>query len=105
MSNLKSRTGVETMLFLTRGSTDLPLRGVAFATKGVEDFLESALKTDEQDFIGKMEGFAIQGVKGSFFDFVNRSLPSMTTRSCKKPPTACLLSSREHSKRNSEPFE
>jgi len=52
------------MLFTTRGSTDLPLRGVAFATEGVEDFLESAMKTDTQDFIGKMEGFAVQGVKG-----------------------------------------
>jgi hypothetical protein len=57
------------MLFTTRGSTDFPLRGVSFATKGVEDFLEHGLKTDEQDFIGKMEGFAIQGVKGLFFFF------------------------------------
>ena len=52
------------MLFTTRGSTDLPLRGVSFATEGVENFLEGALKTDTQDFIGKMEGFAVQGVKG-----------------------------------------
>ena len=56
------------MLFTTRGTTDLPLRGVAFATKGVENFLEHALKTDEQDFVGKMEGFAIQGVKGLVFN-------------------------------------
>ena len=53
------------MLFTTRGSTDLPLRGVTFATDGVEDFLESALKTDSQDFIGKIEGFAVQGIKGA----------------------------------------
>jgi flagellar hook protein FlgE len=53
------------MLFTTRGSTDLPIRGVAFATEGVEDFLEGAMKTDTQDFITKMEGFAVQGVKGA----------------------------------------
>jgi hypothetical protein len=64
LNNLKSRTGVETMLFTTRGSTDLPLHGVAFATEGVDNFLEGAMKTDTQYFIGKMEGFAVQGVKG-----------------------------------------
>jgi hypothetical protein len=63
-NNLKSRTGVETLLFTTRGSTDMPLRGVAFSTSGVENFLEGALKTDTQDFLGRMEGFAVQGVKG-----------------------------------------
>jgi hypothetical protein len=43
---------------------DLPLHGIAFTTEGVEDFLEGAMKMDMQDFIGKMEGFAVQGVKG-----------------------------------------
>jgi hypothetical protein len=57
------------MLFTTWGSTDLPLRGVTFATEGVEDFLEGGMKTNKQDFIGKMEGFAIQGVKGMFWYF------------------------------------
>jgi hypothetical protein len=64
LNNLKSRTGAETMLFTTRGSTDLPLRGVTYATEGVDNFLEGAMKIDTQDFVGKMEGFAIQGVKG-----------------------------------------
>jgi hypothetical protein len=63
-NNLKSRTGVETLLFTTRGSTNMPLQGISFSTSGVENFLEGALKTDTQDFLGRMEGFAIQGVKG-----------------------------------------
>jgi hypothetical protein len=33
-------------------------------TDGVNNFLEGALRTDTQDFLGKMEGFTIQGVKG-----------------------------------------
>jgi len=64
LNNLKSRTGIETMLFATCGSTDLPMKGVTFATAGVENFLEAVMKTDPQDFLGKMEGFAVQGVKG-----------------------------------------
>jgi hypothetical protein len=67
LNNLKSRAGVETMLFTTRGTTDLPLTGVAFTTEGVDHFLESAMKTDTQHFLGKMEGFAVQGVQGSLF--------------------------------------
>jgi len=63
LNNLKTRAGVETMLFTTRGTTDMPLRAVAFATDGVENFLEGVIKTDTQDSLGKMEGFAVQGVK------------------------------------------
>jgi hypothetical protein len=37
-----------------------------FTTEGVHNFLEIAMKTDSQDFIGKMEGFAVQGIKGMF---------------------------------------
>lgn len=65
LNNLKSRTGVETMLFATRGSTDLPMKGVTFATSGVEHFLEGVMKTAPQDFLRKMEGFAVQGIKGA----------------------------------------
>jgi hypothetical protein len=64
LTNLRSRTGVEAMLFLTRGSTDLPMRGIAFSTEGVEEFLETGLKMDTQDFISKLEGFAVRGVQG-----------------------------------------
>jgi hypothetical protein len=66
LNNLKLHAGVETMLFTTRGTTDLPLTGVAFATEGVDNFLEGAMKTDTQHFLGKMEGFAVQGVQGQF---------------------------------------
>ena len=52
------------MLFTTHGSTDLPMKGVTFATAGVKNFLEAVMKTDPQDFLGKIEGFAVQGVKG-----------------------------------------
>jgi len=42
----------------------MPLRAVAFTTNGVEHFLEGVIKTNTQDFLGKMEGFAVQGMKG-----------------------------------------
>ena len=64
MNNLKEHTGVESIFFATQGSMDLPLRGVSYATHGVENFLEGALKMDKQDFIRKMEGFSIQGLSG-----------------------------------------
>jgi hypothetical protein len=48
------------------GSTDLPLHGVAFATKGVDNFMVFVMNIDNQDLISKMEGFAVQGMKGMF---------------------------------------
>ncbi|KAH7922388.1 hypothetical protein BV22DRAFT_1131496 [Leucogyrophana mollusca] len=65
LDNLKSRTGAESILFTTRGSTDLPLHGIAFTMPGVEDFMGTAMCIDAQHFIGKMEGFAVQGIKGA----------------------------------------
>ncbi|KAI6002901.1 hypothetical protein EDD15DRAFT_2157242 [Pisolithus albus] len=65
LHNLRSRTGVETMLYATRGTTDLPLRGVAFATEGVADFMGSVMGIDTQDLVSKLEGFAVQGIKGA----------------------------------------
>lgn len=50
------------MLFVSRGTTDLPMRGVVFATPGVQNFLEGTMKIDPQDFLAKMEGFAVQGI-------------------------------------------
>ncbi|KAI5980855.1 hypothetical protein EDD15DRAFT_2133692, partial [Pisolithus albus] len=63
--SLQYRTGTETVLYTTRGSTDLPLRGVAFATEGVENFMGTVMHIDNQDLVSKMEGFAVQGIKGS----------------------------------------
>ncbi|KAI5994435.1 hypothetical protein EDD15DRAFT_2165994 [Pisolithus albus] len=65
LHNLKSRTGVETVLYATRGTTDLPLRGVAFATDGIADFMGSVMGIDTQDLVSKLEGFAVQGIKGA----------------------------------------
>ena len=62
--NLKLRTGVETLLYATCGSTDLPLRAVAFEIEGVKDFMGTVVGMDTLDFISKMEGFAVQGVRG-----------------------------------------
>ncbi|KIL54246.1 hypothetical protein M378DRAFT_92922 [Amanita muscaria Koide BX008] len=64
LDNLKSRSGVETLLFSARGTTDLPFTAVSFATEGVHNFLEQSMKTDQQEFLGKMEGYALQGIKG-----------------------------------------
>jgi hypothetical protein len=51
-------------MFLTRGTTDLGLQGISFATEGVERFLPDVMKVDPQDFMGRLEGYAIQGLKG-----------------------------------------
>lgn len=52
------------MLFITRGSTDTPLNGTAFTMPGVKDFLPSVLKLDKLEFLARMDGYAIQGLKG-----------------------------------------
>ncbi|KAF8123534.1 hypothetical protein EV363DRAFT_1074124, partial [Boletus edulis] len=72
LNNLKSRTGVEAILYATRGTTNLPLQGLAFATEGVLDFMGSVMKVDNPDFISKMEGFAVQGVKGAAHNHATR---------------------------------
>lgn len=41
------------------------MQGVTFGTSGVDNFLEGTMKIDIQHFLGKMEGHAIQGVKGT----------------------------------------
>ncbi|KAG6372114.1 hypothetical protein JVT61DRAFT_8828 [Boletus reticuloceps] len=65
LDNLRCRTGVETILYAARGTTSLPLRGVAFATDGVEDFMPSVMGVDKQEMVSKMEGYAVQGVRGA----------------------------------------
>ncbi|KAG1899557.1 uncharacterized protein F5891DRAFT_953738 [Suillus fuscotomentosus] len=65
LNSLKCRTGAETILYTTQGSTDLPLRGVSFATEGVQTFMGSVMGIDGQDLVSKMEGFAVQGIKGA----------------------------------------
>ncbi|KAG1774227.1 hypothetical protein EV702DRAFT_974941 [Suillus placidus] len=65
LNSLNCRTGAETILYVTCGSTDLPLRGVTFATEGVQHFMQSVMSIDNQDLISKMEGFAVQGMRGA----------------------------------------
>ncbi|TFK73198.1 hypothetical protein BDN72DRAFT_894047, partial [Pluteus cervinus] len=70
--NLKSRTGVEILVYTVPGTTDLPVKGTAWSTDGVQDFMEGTMKIDEQDLLGKMEGHALHGVKGAAENYVQR---------------------------------
>ncbi|KAG1832264.1 hypothetical protein DFJ58DRAFT_736428 [Suillus subalutaceus] len=38
---------------------------VNFTTEGVDEFMSSTMNIDSQDLISKMEGFAVQGMKGA----------------------------------------
>ncbi|KAG1793274.1 uncharacterized protein HD556DRAFT_1443705 [Suillus plorans] len=60
---LRCRTGVETIFYSARGSTNLALKGIIFATEGVNDFMESTMSIDNQDLVSKMEGYAMQGMR------------------------------------------
>ncbi|KAH7904676.1 hypothetical protein BJ138DRAFT_1236291, partial [Hygrophoropsis aurantiaca] len=65
LNSLNSRTGVQSLAFITRGTTDLPLRGMSFATAGVDKFMSTTMNIDPQDFVSRMEGFSVQGIKGA----------------------------------------
>lgn len=103
MDNLKARTGIETILYATRGSTDLPLQGITFNTEGVDNFMESVIGVSAEDFVGKMEGFAVQGVQGDLSSFPsgkNNVYNGVPFRRSKKSSTASYttsqLDSRSH---------
>ena len=40
------------------------MEGISFATKGVTQLLEQVFKLDTQDFLFKMQGYALQGIVG-----------------------------------------
>ncbi|KAG2336946.1 hypothetical protein BDR05DRAFT_978648 [Suillus weaverae] len=65
LNSLRCQTGVEMIMYMTHGSTDLPLRGIAFTMEGVENFMESVMNVDNQEFVTKMEGFALCGIRGA----------------------------------------
>ncbi|KAG1720619.1 uncharacterized protein EDB91DRAFT_1064769, partial [Suillus paluster] len=65
LNSLNCRTGAEAILYMTHGSTDLPLQGITFAMEGVQHFMQSVMSIDNQDLITKMEGFAVQGMRGA----------------------------------------
>jgi len=58
------QTGVESIVYICCGTTDLPMYGHSYATERVEHFISEVLKINNTDFIGKMKEFAIQGLKG-----------------------------------------
>jgi len=72
LTNLRACTGVETIFYTMCGSTDCPLRGVAFATEGVSDFMGTVMNIDHQDLVSKMEGFSVQGMQGKYHFMSNR---------------------------------
>ncbi|KAG2335386.1 hypothetical protein BDR05DRAFT_954112 [Suillus weaverae] len=43
------KTGVESILYTTRGSTDVPLQGIVFATEGVDNFMDTVMGINNQD--------------------------------------------------------
>ncbi|KAG2056747.1 hypothetical protein BDR06DRAFT_981177 [Suillus hirtellus] len=71
LNSLKCCTSTGTILYMVRGSTDIPLCGIIFATKGVNDFMVSVMNIDDQHLVSKMEGFAIQGMQGAAHNYKN----------------------------------
>ncbi|KAG1827029.1 uncharacterized protein BJ212DRAFT_1294411 [Suillus subaureus] len=65
LNSLNSHTGAKIMLYMTHGTTDLPLHTITFTTPGVNHFMDSVIGIDTQDFLSKMEGFTTQGIQGS----------------------------------------
>ncbi|KAG1848570.1 hypothetical protein F4604DRAFT_1935349 [Suillus subluteus] len=65
LKSLQCCTGAESIFYIMRRSTDLPHQSVAFATEGIQDFMPSVMGIDNQDLLGKMEGFVVQGMKGT----------------------------------------
>ena len=59
---------MELLIFATPGTSDMRMDSYSYATKGVDKFLEHSLKIDSQNFLCKMEGYALQGVYGESRD-------------------------------------
>ena len=60
-------------MYTTHGTTDLPPQGIAFTTDGVKDFMGAVMGVDTNDPISKMEGFVVQGIKGTYLPHHKRS--------------------------------
>jgi len=63
-----------------------------FTTEGVRNFMGSVIGIDDQEFVSKMEGFAVQGIKGSdrIVDDCYYFLCLIIFRCCQKPPAVRL---------------
>lgn len=69
------------------------MRGSSYATEGVERFVSEVLKIDNTDFVGKMEGFAVQGLKGRPFfrpDNILNCFFHFYHRSCNESQATCI---------------
>ena len=53
------------MCFITRGSTAFSMEPIIFSTDRLNDFIEQVFHIDNQDFVTRVEGFAVQGLKGT----------------------------------------
>lgn len=89
------RTGIEALLFLTRGTTDFTLNGVSFATEGVADFMSTTVKIDEQDFVHRLEGYALNGLKGIYYPSPLSHDSLYTQVWCKTVNSACQVLGRK----------
>ncbi|TFK59789.1 hypothetical protein BDN72DRAFT_864871 [Pluteus cervinus] len=63
--NLQSQTGVEVMVYAVPGTTDVPLKGVTWATGGITTFMDGTMRVDSQDLLGRMEGHVMHGYAGA----------------------------------------
>ncbi|KAG2360211.1 hypothetical protein BDR07DRAFT_1378125 [Suillus spraguei] len=76
-------------------STNIPLHGIIFATKGVNDFMASVMNIDDQHLVSKMEGFAIQGMccpqlQGLLFGEICQIMPIFALEEITKVPKAMM---------------
>ncbi|KAI9574343.1 hypothetical protein HD554DRAFT_2229605 [Boletus coccyginus] len=69
LDNLRYHTGIEAILYASRGTTDLLLHRVAFATEGVSGFMGSIVGMEPHTLVSKLEGFAVQGLTGKYAHF------------------------------------
>ncbi|KDQ49652.1 hypothetical protein JAAARDRAFT_143106 [Jaapia argillacea MUCL 33604] len=63
--NLGLHTGIEAMLVVVKGSTNMTTKPRMFTTERIENFLAGTLKIDPGDFVTRMEGCALGGLKGA----------------------------------------
>jgi len=95
--------GVETILYAMCGATDLLLQGIAFNTEGIDNFMESVIGIGADDFVSKMEGFAVQGIQGKHTHPLCKNVDNgMPFRCGKKSPATSLTTSWRDS-RNIKP--
>jgi len=61
---LHLRTGIEAVCHVVRGGSDFTFPPITFRTEGIASFLQQVYNIDEQDFVAKLEGYAVHGLRG-----------------------------------------